>query len=138
MSVRRPAARSALLAALAVCLLDGCVSRRATIRSNPPGALVEVDGQRLGFTPVSFDFQYYATREITLSKVGYETLRIKQPVKPPWYQVPPLDAISDNLLPFRVTNRHDFSYTLKRKQMESTPALIDRASNVRSRVQAGQ
>ena len=109
-----------------------------TIRSNPPGALVEVDGERLGYTPVSFDFDYYATREFTLSKVGYETLTIKQPIDPPWYQVPPLDLISDNFLPARITNRHDFTYNLKRKQVESTPALIDRANNIRSRVQTGR
>ena len=116
----------------------GCVSRRLTIRSNPPGALVEVDGERLGFTPVSLDFDYYATREITLSKVGYETLTVKQPIKAPWYQIPPLDVVSDNLLPFRATNRHDFTYNLARQRVESSPELIDRASNIRSRVQAGQ
>lgn len=127
------------LAAIACALLaTGCVSRRVTIRSNPPGALVEVDGERLGFTPVSFDFDYYATREITLSKVGYETLTVKQPFKAPWYQIPPLDAVSDNLLPYRVTNRHDFAYTLTRQRVESTPQLIERASNIRSRVQSGQ
>ena len=123
---------------LLLLLGSGCVSRRVTIRSNPPGALVEVDGERLGFTPVSFDFTYYATREITLSKVGYETLRVKQPIRPPWYQVPPLDLVSDNLLPFKVTNRHDFAYVLKRQQVESSPLLLQRASNIRSRVQAGQ
>ena len=99
---------------------------------------MEVDGERLGYTPVSFDFTYYATREITLSKVGYETLTVMQPIKAPWYQVPPLDFVSDNLLPFRVTNRHDFTYTLQRQRVESSPALIDRANNIRSRVQSGQ
>ena len=127
-----------LLALSAVASITGCVSRRVTIRSDPPGALVEVDGERLGFTPVSFDFDYYATREITLSKVGYETLTIKQPIKAPWYQIPPFDAVSDNLLPHRVTNRHDFVYKLTRQRVESTPELIDRASNIRGRVQAGQ
>ena len=137
MSRRLPAA-APLLAVLAMLAGSGCVSRRATIRTNPPGALVEVDGQRLGYTPVSFDFDYYATREVTLSKVGYETLTVKQPIQPPWYQIPPLDAVSDNLLPHRVTNRHDFTYKLTRQRLETSPELLDRAANVRSRVQAGQ
>ena len=123
-----------LFAALVLLAATGCVSRRVTIRSDPPGALVEVDGERLGFTPVSFDFDYFATREITLSKAGYETLTVLQPIKAPWYEIPPLDAVSDNLLPYRVTNRHDFAYKLTRQRVESTPELIDRASDIRSRV----
>ena len=56
-----------LIPLLLACSLSGCVSRRLTIRSDPPGALVELDGRRLGYTPVSVDFTYYATNEITLS-----------------------------------------------------------------------
>ena len=42
------------LLALAICALQtGCVQRRLTIRSNPPGALVYVDDEPLG-TSVGF------------------------------------------------------------------------------------
>ncbi|MGD9854391.1 MAG: PEGA domain-containing protein [Planctomycetaceae bacterium] len=122
---------------LAVCALSGCVSRRLTIRSDPPGALVELDGERIGYTPKSIDFTYYATREITLSKVGYETLTIQQPVPPPWYQVPPLDFISDNFLPVQVTNRHDFTYRLTPQRLVGEDELLDRASGVRTQSQVG-
>ncbi|MEX0585049.1 MAG: PEGA domain-containing protein, partial [Pirellulales bacterium] len=80
----------ALLAVL-TCAASGCVHRRMTIRTDPPGALVEVDGERLGLTPVSTDFLYYGTREITMSAPGYETLVVPQRVPPPWYQVFPLE-----------------------------------------------
>lgn len=122
---------------LAVCALSGCVSRRLTIRSDPPGALVELDGQRIGYTPVSIDFTYYATREITLSKVGYETMTVQQPVPPPWYQLPPLDFISDNFLPVQVTNRHDFTYRLVPQRIVGEEELLDRASGVRTQSQVG-
>lgn len=125
-------------AVLAVCSLSGCVSRRLTIRTDPPGALVEVEGQRIGYTPCSLDFTYYATREIRLSKVGYETLTIQQPVPPPWYQVPPFDFISDNFLPVHVTNRHDFTYRLVPQRIVSEEELLDRASGVRTQTQVGR
>lgn len=103
------------------------------MRSNPPGALVELDGDRIGFTPVSVDFTYYATREMRVSKAGFETLTVLQPLKAPWYQVPPLDFVSDNFLPFKqVTDRHEVTYTLQPKQANMTVPLVDRANEVRS------
>ncbi|NOX52963.1 MAG: PEGA domain-containing protein [Planctomycetes bacterium] len=131
--------RVGFLAALLVCgvLLTGCVHRRMTIRSDPPGAQVLVDGEPIGYTPASTDFTYYGTREITLIKPGYETLTVMQPVRTPWYQIPPLDFLTDNLLPFRVTNRHDFTYTLQPKRLVPTSELLGRANALRSEAQMG-
>jgi hypothetical protein len=69
--------------------LPGCVRRRMTVRSNPPGALVFVDDQEVGTTPVSTGFTYYGTRKIQLMKDGFETLTVKQTFHPPWYQFTP-------------------------------------------------
>lgn len=121
-----------LIPLLLVSSLCGCVSRRLTVRSDPPGALVELDGRRIGYTPVTVDFTYYATNEITLSKVGYEPLTVQQPVPPPWYQVFPLDFVSDNFLLTQVTNRHDFTYQLQPKLLVSDEELLDRANLIRT------
>lgn len=129
--------RLLLLVTILACTTTGCVSRRLTVRSNPPGALVELDGERIGFTPVSVDFTYYATRELRLSKVGYETLTVEQPLRPPWYQVPPLDFVSDNFLLHQVTDRHDVTYSLQRQRANTTVPLIDRANTVRAGEQGG-
>lgn len=87
-----------------VCLLTvaGCVQRRMTVRSNPPGALVYVDDYQIGTTPVSTDFIYYGTRKIRLVKDGYETLTVRQPFPLPWYQVFPLDFVTENLWPWEI------------------------------------
>lgn len=116
----------------------GCVHRRMTIRSVPSGALVKVDGEEIGYTPASVDFTYYGTREITLTKDGYETQTVMQKVKTPWYQVFPLDAVSDNLLPFEVTNRHEFTYQLQPKVVVPTDELLNRGNLLRSETQIGQ
>ena len=82
-------------AAFCGCLVvaaAGCVQRRMTIRSNPPGALVYVDDYQIGTTPVSNDFVYYGTRKIRLVKDGYETLTVRQPFPIPWYEVFPRRA----------------------------------------------
>src|SRR5688500_13325108 len=79
-----------------VCLGSaGCVQRRRTIRSNPPGALVYVDNHEIGVTPVATDFIYYGTRQIRLVKDGYETLTVLQGVPAPWYQYFPIDFFAE-------------------------------------------
>lgn len=111
--------------------------RRMTVASDPPGALVYVDGVERGHTPVSLDFIYYGTREIKLVKDGYETLTVLQPIPTPWYQIPPIDFFADNLLPFKVTNRHYFHYTLQQQVHVPFEELRDRANALRSEAQIG-
>ena len=75
--VRRMRAPILAIILAAILVAPGCVQRRMTIRSNPPGALVYVDDYELGTTPVSHDFVYYGTRNIKLVKDGYETLTVR-------------------------------------------------------------
>lgn len=142
MPTRRLSLRLSLpLLAVMLCAESGCMHRRMTIRTDPPGALVEVDGERLGPSPVSTDFLYYGTREVTMSAPGYETLVVSQPVRPPWYQNPflPFEFITDNLFPFRLTNRQEFSYRLRPRdpQLDVEDRLLERAGDFRSRSQVG-
>ena len=129
--------RLALLGGAFIGSLCGCgsVHRRMMIRSDPPGALVLVEGEEKGYTPMAMDFTYYGTRELTLIKDGYETLTVIQKVKTPWYQFVPIDFFSDNLLPFKVTNRHEYTYTLQRQEIVSKRQLLDRANSLRSEAQ---
>ena len=61
---------------------SGCVQRRFLVRSQPEGALVTIDHQSIGLTPVSVPFTYYGTREIQLEKDGYKTVKVKQRFRP--------------------------------------------------------
>ncbi len=116
----------------------GCVHRRVTIRSNPPGALVLIDGKERGYTPYSMDFLYYATREIQLVKPGFETLTVMQKFPKPWYQVFPIDFFSDNLWPPGVTNRNQFAYQMQPHPPALTNELLERAENLRTQSQLGR
>lgn len=121
--------RSALL-----CLTvatSGCVERRMTIRSEPSNALVVLDGQEIGHTPVSTSFTYYGEREIKLIKDGFETKTIKQTVSTPWYQYPGLDFISEVLFPFRIHDERNYLYTMEPALAVSDADLIERANIVR-------
>mgnify|MGYP003390210842 CR=1 FL=1 len=122
-----------------LALLPGCVHRRMTVHSNPSGARVLLDGDEVGETPTSVDFTHYGTREIVLQKDGYDTLKTLQRVPSPWYQIPPLDFFADNLLPYQLTNRHEFSYQLQPSPtVPSTQGLRERANSMRSDSNAGR
>lgn len=109
----------------------GCVRRRLTIHSNPPGAKVYVDNYEVGFTPCATEFIYYGTREIRLVKAGYETLTVQQPIAPPWYQLPVIDFFSENLVPFELRDKPTFAYNLTPQVIVPTPQLLTRAENLR-------
>jgi len=118
--------------ALAVLLVaPGCVQRRMTIRSNPPGALVYVDDYELGTAPVSHDFVYYGTRNIRLVKDGYETLTVRQPFPVPWYQYFPLDFVSENLLPWEVRDERVVDLAMTPAASVPAESVVARAEQAR-------
>jgi hypothetical protein len=120
----------ALCGALAACQA-GCVQRRMTIRSNPPGAQVYVDDYEVGTTPVATHFTYYGIRKIRLVKDGYETLTVMQPVGAPWYQIPPIDFVAENVIPWEIRDERDFCYDLTPQRVVPTEELLSRAEDLR-------
>ena len=113
----------------------GCVSRRLMVNSTPPGAMVLMEGREIGYTPTAVDFTYYGTREVTLIKDGYGTTTKLVPVRAPWYQWPGIDFFSDNLLPFRVTDRQTVAFDLQPQQMVPNQELINRGQMLRNEAQ---
>jgi hypothetical protein len=102
-----------------------------TIRSDPPGALVYVDDQPIGETPVSTEFTYYGTRKLQLIKDGYETLTVKQTFATPWYEIPPLDLVSENFWPREVRDERLVNFQLQPQQLQPTDKLVERADQLR-------
>jgi hypothetical protein len=115
--------------------LTGCVERRYTIRTNPPGALVVVNGEEIGRTPVSRSFTYYGDRDINLMLDGYQTQRIKQPVAAPWYDNLATEFFSENVVPFTIRDERELSYTMTPATIPPTNDLLGRADSLRAQAQ---
>lgn len=126
---------AALVLAFCVASLSGCVQRRLVIRSNPPGALVYIDDYQIGTTPIATNFTYYGTRKIRLVKDGYETLTVMQTIPPPWYQIPPLDFFTENVLPGELRDHRTFEYQLMPQTVVPTEQLLSRAESLRAQTQ---
>jgi hypothetical protein len=133
----RQRARAGVVAPLAIAMamlfaISGCVQRRLTIRSNPPGARVYVGDEEIGTTPVSTDFVYYGTRKIRLVKDGYETMVVNQPIPAPWYQIPPIDFVSENLVPGEIRDERVVNFQLVPLQPAPTDQILARAEQLRA------
>ncbi|MBS0208460.1 MAG: PEGA domain-containing protein [Planctomycetes bacterium] len=109
----------------------GCVQRRLTVRSNPPGALVYIGNDEIGTTPVSTDYIYYGQRKIKLVKDGYETLSVTQWIPPPWYQIFPLDFFAENVIPYEIRDERALDFQLQPQTIVPNEQLLTRAENLR-------
>ncbi len=119
-----------LVLCLTILTTCGCLRRRMTINSNPPGATVYVDGRQIGKTPVSTDFTYYGTRNIRLEMDNYQTMVVKQKVAPPWYEFPPLDFFTETFSANEIKDHHVWTYDLQQRTISSDDQIMDRARNM--------
>ncbi|MGC6441973.1 MAG: PEGA domain-containing protein [Rubripirellula sp.] len=127
----------AVLGLISLVMSAGCVRRRMTVRTNPPGATVSVDNQVIGTTPAATSFVYYGTRELRIEKDGYRTETVLRKINPPWYQLPGLDFISESLWPGEIRDERVIEVELVPKEMEKTDKVIDRADSLRSQSLTG-
>jgi esterase/lipase superfamily enzyme len=126
-----------LLAALAALGAAGCVERELVIRSQPPGARLFLDGEEVGLTPAAIPFRHYGTREIRIELEGYRPVRVLREVDAPFYQYPPLDFVTDVVLPFRITDRRELDFVLTplgETPQEDREEVLRRAEEMRRSV----
>ncbi len=115
----------------------GCVRRRLTVRTNPPGAMVYVDRQPIGRTPVSDNFTYYGTRHFEIVKDGYRTESFLRTFRPPWYQIPPLDFVTETLWPFEERDERVVDVQMVQEPTVPTESLITSAEGLRLQASQG-
>ena len=125
------------IASITIAFSSGCVRRRLTVRSTPPGAVVSVDNQAIGTTPAATSFTYYGTREIRVEKEGYKTESIKRRINPPWYEVPVLDFISETVWPWEIRDERIIDVQLVPETIEPTGDVLQRADDLRRQSRAG-
>jgi hypothetical protein len=120
---------AALFCLACVSLFSGCVERRYTVRTDPPGATIVVNGEEIGPSPASRSFYFYGKREITMIKNGYETKTVIQPVNAPWWDNYLTEFFTENLVPFSLRDERQFAYKL-------TPAVSPPEGELRERAEA--
>lgn len=130
-------ARLLLILFASFLVLTGCVRRRLTVRTNPPGATVYVDKQLVGTSPASTSTLYYGTREIEVVRDGFRTEKVLRNISPPWYQLPPLDFVSETLWPWEIRDERVIDITMVPYQPPATEVLEARANELRLQASQG-
>jgi hypothetical protein len=120
---------------LTAALSTGCVERRFVVYSDPPGALVYINGQYVGAAPADYYYVYYGKYHIRLVKDGYETLDVLENLRAPWYELPGIDFLAENANPFKIHDARSLSYTLQPLQPVRPDDVAARAAELRTRGQ---
>ncbi|MBI4598100.1 MAG: PEGA domain-containing protein [Candidatus Omnitrophica bacterium] len=110
------------LISLVLCgiLSSGCIRRSLTITTEPPGAMVYVNDELKGESPVTYDFIWYGSHRLILRKDGYERIQETKFIRSPFYFWIPFDLAME-LLPFPIRDRRAWSYTLNPLPTMATP-----------------
>lgn len=122
--------RSLRLCGVCLFLLSaGCVDRRISITSEPPGAQVFLNDSDVGRTPVEVNFTYFGTYDVRLRKEGYEPLVTKANAKAPIHEWPGIDLL---FLPMPFTKETRIAWHFDMKPAETDPmGTVQRAAELR-------
>ncbi len=107
-----PRAALVLLPLLLEALVtSGCVERILVVRTEPSGADVYINGQKVGVTPLEHEFDFYLPMDIELRRYdaregGYRAVHLVKDPEIPWHQHFPLDFLIEFLVPWPIRDVH--------------------------------
>ena len=117
-----------------VIILSGCVERRLTIDTAPQGALVVLNDEEIGESPVSVSFNWYGDYNVRVSKEGFETLKTHRKLQGPWYDKFPFDFFAQILNPKKILDSYEWMFELAPKEQPTRDELIENAENLKEQL----
>lgn len=132
-----PATALCVLAALGA---PGCLERKISITSEPPGALVWLNDVEIGRTPAETDFVFYGEYDVRVRLEGYEPIRTHMTADAPWYECPPFDLLA-TAVPARIETVVKWNFVLEkppgegREPEKTEQELLGRARELRERLE---
>lgn len=134
MATRKKNLSIALCALLAAAvLLSGCVERKLTINTEPQGAVIVLNDEEIGVSPVTVGFNWYGDYKVRISKEGFETLNTHRELKGPAHDGFPLDFFAEVLWPERIVDEYQWDFELCPYVQIDRDELIKAAEAVKSR-----
>jgi len=121
-------------ALLTVTLTTGCVERKLTINTSPEGALVMLNDEEVGVSPVTVSFQWYGDYAVRISKPGFETLKTNRKLKAPLHDKFPFDFFAQLLTPRRIVDEYEWTFDLEQKKQIGREELIQNAQELKEQL----
>ena len=120
-------------ALLAVFLTAGCVERRLTIVTEPKEAVVWLNDEEVGTTPVTVNFNWYGDYSVRIEKSGYEILNTHRVLQRPLHDKFPFDFFAEVLWPKKIVDEYMWEFQLEPFQQTSPDELIQAAQDMQQR-----
>ena len=120
-------------------VMGGCVQRTIVVTSEPSGALVWLNDQEVGRTPVEVPFTFYGTYDVRLEKAGHSALWTTGKADPPWWEYPGPDLVAE-LMPWGPESRVAWHYrlsTVAEAEAAAARGVVDRESGSNSGDKSG-
>ena len=119
---------------IATIIISGCVERQLTINTEPQGALVVLNDEEIGESPVTVSFNWYGDYNVRISKEGFETLKTHRKLKGPWYDKFPFDFFAGVLSPKRIVDSYEWTFTLAPQEYPTREELIQEAEELKKQL----
>ena len=117
--------------ACGVMLLAGCVERKLTIVTEPSAAVVWLNDEEIGVTPVTVNFNWYGDYNIRIEKPGHEILNTHRLLERPAHDRFPLDFFAEVIWPGTIKDFYTWTFDLGPFQQASSAELIEQANQMR-------
>lgn len=118
---------------ISILFLGGCVERKLTILTEPAGALVTLNDEEIGRSPVTVSFQWYGDYNVRISEAGYETLVTHKKLDAPGYDKFPWDLFAQ-LSPKKIVDSYEWSFKLEPKEHPGRDELIESSQELQKRL----
>ena len=116
-----------------VMVLTGCVERKLTIVTEPPEAIVWLNDEEIGTTPVTVSFNWYGDYTVRIEKPGHEILNTHRLLERPAHDRFPLDFFAQVIWPGTIEDSYTWAFDLEPFQQASAEELVEQANQMRDR-----
>jgi hypothetical protein len=124
-----------VISLIAAVILGGCVERKLTINTKPQGALVILNDEEIGESPVTVNFNWYGDYWVRIRKEGYETLNTHRNLKGPWYDKFPFDFFAQILNQKRIVDSYEWTFTLAPQKYPTREEIIQNAEKLKEQLE---
>ena len=114
--------------------LTGCVERKLTINTEPQGAIVTLNDEEIGTSPVTVGFEWYGDYNVIIAKPGYETLKTHRDLKAPTHDKFPFDFFAQCLNPKRIVDSYEWTFSLETQKPIDKEELIKEAQSLKEQL----
>ena len=120
-----------VIAGLSIC---GCVERQLTINTIPQNAVVTLNDEEIGQSPVTVSFNWYGDYRVRIAKDGYETLNTHKELKAPLHDKFPFDFFAQVLNPKKIVDKYEWTFQLEPAKEPDRDKLIQDAQKLKGQI----